>query len=131
MRVIDSSALVKYFSREDGWERVREIILDGVTTIDLTIKEVANALWKKISKNEIKREVAEKILASLVNDEPFPIKRQDRYLLEAFELATEWNITIYDALFIEMAREESLELVTSDAKQAEVAKRLGLNVILV
>ena len=40
MKVIDSSALVKYFAREEGWERVRELILEGVITLDLAIKEV-------------------------------------------------------------------------------------------
>jgi hypothetical protein len=40
VRVIDSSALVKYFAREEDWERVRELILEGVITLDLAIKEV-------------------------------------------------------------------------------------------
>ncbi|MEM3078142.1 MAG: hypothetical protein QXR38_01440 [Nitrososphaerales archaeon] len=47
MRVIDSSALVKFFSREEGWDRVEEVILEGVMSFDLSIKEVVNALWKK------------------------------------------------------------------------------------
>jgi predicted nucleic acid-binding protein len=39
VRVIDSSALIKYFTREEGWEKVREILLDGVATLDLAVKE--------------------------------------------------------------------------------------------
>jgi predicted nucleic acid-binding protein len=44
VKVIDSSALIKYFSREEGWERVREVMLEGVVTLDLAIKELSNAL---------------------------------------------------------------------------------------
>jgi predicted nucleic acid-binding protein len=53
VRVIDSSALIKYFSREKGWEDVRIYMLEGVLTIDLAIKETLNALWRKIIKEEI------------------------------------------------------------------------------
>ncbi|MEM2550417.1 MAG: type II toxin-antitoxin system VapC family toxin, partial [Nitrososphaerota archaeon] len=62
MRVIDSSTLIKYFTREDGWEKVREIILEGVITLDLAIKEVANALWRKVLRGDLKHETAIKIL---------------------------------------------------------------------
>ncbi|MEM1611366.1 MAG: type II toxin-antitoxin system VapC family toxin [Sulfolobales archaeon] len=48
MRVIDPSSLIKYFSREEGWDRVRDLMRDGVITLDLAVKEVANALWKKV-----------------------------------------------------------------------------------
>jgi len=34
VRVIDSSTLVKYFSHEAGWEKAREIILEGALTLD-------------------------------------------------------------------------------------------------
>ncbi|MEJ2781337.1 hypothetical protein WIW89_10745 [Stygiolobus sp. CP850M] len=47
MRVIDSSSLVKFFSKEKGWEKVAEIITEGIMTLDLSIKEVANTMWKK------------------------------------------------------------------------------------
>ena len=44
MRVIDSSALIKYFTREEGWEKVREILLNGAITLDLAVKELGSAL---------------------------------------------------------------------------------------
>lgn len=50
MRVIDSSTLIKYLSREVGWERAREVILEGVITLDLAIKEVVSALWRRVFK---------------------------------------------------------------------------------
>lgn len=38
---------------------------------------------------------------------------------------------MYDALFIALSKEVGQELVTSDTKQAKVARELGLKVILV
>lgn len=131
MRVIDSSALIKYFVREDGWERVREIILEGVMTLDLAIKEVANALWKKVLRGDLKCEIAIKILKDLVEEKPFPIISQNEYLIKAFEISVKHNITIYDALFIALSTGKSQELVTSDAKQAEIARDLGLKTMLI
>jgi predicted nucleic acid-binding protein len=87
VKVIDSSTLVKYLSREAGWEKTREIILEGVITLDLAIKEIINALWKKVSRNEMSFELALKIVKDLVEGKPFPIESQEQYLVEAFEIS--------------------------------------------
>ncbi|MEM1582787.1 MAG: type II toxin-antitoxin system VapC family toxin [Candidatus Bathyarchaeia archaeon] len=131
MRVIDSSTLIKYFTREDGWEKVREIILEGVITLDLAIKEVANALWRKVLRGDLKHETAIKILKDLVEEKPLLIINQDKYLINAFEISAKHGITIYDALFVALSKERSQELVTSDTKQAKIARELGLKAILV
>ncbi|MCQ5340551.1 MAG: type II toxin-antitoxin system VapC family toxin [Candidatus Methanomethylicia archaeon] len=131
MRVIDSSALVKYFSREVGWEKVGEVISEGVVTLDLAIKELSNALWKKVLRSEMNHEIAMRIIRDIVEGKPFPIETQERYLLDAFEIAVKSNVTVYDALFIAMAKRKSLELVTCDEKQAEITKKLGLKVVLI
>jgi len=130
VKVIDSSALVKYLSREAGWEKTREIILEGVITLDLAIKEIINALWKKVSRNEMSFELALKIVKDLVEGKPFPIESQEQYLVEAFEISIKNKITIYDALFITFAKKRGLELITSDMKQADVARELGIKVVV-
>lgn len=100
MRVIDSSSLVKFFSKEKGWERVAEVITEGVLTLDLSIKEIANAFWKKVNKGEMKEDLAIKILSDLIKGEAISMANQDDYLVEAFRVANRNKITIYDALFI-------------------------------
>jgi predicted nucleic acid-binding protein len=131
VRVIDSSALIKYFSREKGWEDVRRYMLEGVLTIDLAIKETLNALWRKIIKEEIMYETVVKLIKDLTENRPFPLESQEQYLTDAFEIAVNNHITIYDALFIAVAKRRNLELITSDKKQADIAERLGVNTILV
>lgn len=130
MRVIDSSALIKYFTREIGWERVRELMMDGVITIDLAIKEVANALWKKVIRGETNYDTALTIIKTLLED-TIPIIDQREYLMKALELAVKHRITIYDAIFIVLALEKNMELITSDKAQAAVAEKIGVKVTLV
>ncbi|EOD42635.1 PIN domain containing protein [Candidatus Nanobsidianus stetteri] len=108
-----------------------QIIEEGVITLDLSIKEVANALWKKILMEEMKEDIATKILYDLLKGEAIIIVNQDEYLIEAFKIANRNKITIYDSLFIALAKSKNLELVTSDKKQYEIAKNEGVNAILV
>ncbi|MCG2868580.1 MAG: type II toxin-antitoxin system VapC family toxin [Candidatus Nanopusillus sp.] len=131
MRVIDSSSLVKFFSKEEGWEKVAQIIEEGAITLDLSIKEVANALWKKILMGEMTEDIAIKILYDLLKREAIIIVNQDEYLIEAFKIANRNKITIYDSLFIALAKSMNLELVTSDIKQYEIAKNEGVNAQLI
>ena len=131
MKVADSSALVKYFSREEGWEKVREMILKGLVSLPLSIKEVANALWKKALNGEIKIEDVEKILAGLCYSDTIKFENQERYLISAFKTAVKNKVTVYDALFIELSKHLKAELITSDLKQAETAKKEGVRTIVV
>ncbi|AWR99857.1 type II toxin-antitoxin system VapC family toxin [Metallosphaera hakonensis] len=131
MRVIDSSSLVKFFSKEKGWERVAEVITEGVLTLDLSIKEIANAFWKKVNKGEMKEDLAIKILSDLIKGEAISMANQDDYLVEAFRVANRNKITIYDALFIALAKSSKLELITSDKGQYEVALKEGVKAYLV
>ncbi len=126
MKVIDSSSLVKFFSREEGWDRVEEVILEGVMSFDLSIKEVVNALWKKVLNEEMRAQDAEEILKDLIKPEVIKTLNQNDYMLGAFEIAVKNKITIYDALFIELAKSTNNDLVTSDSKQAEIARKEGV-----
>ncbi|MEM2136754.1 MAG: type II toxin-antitoxin system VapC family toxin [Candidatus Methanomethylicia archaeon] len=122
---------MKFFSREEGWNRVREVLLEGVVTLDLGIKEVANALGKKVLKDEISYDIAQTILKDLVEERAIPIIDQERFLTQAFTLAVNDNITIYDAIFIVIAKELKTELVTSDKRQMDIAMKNGVKVVFI
>jgi predicted nucleic acid-binding protein len=130
VRVIDSSALVKYFAREEGWERVRELILEGVVTLDLAIKEVANALWRKVKRGDMSVDVALEIIRDLSESKAVKVMGQDEYIEDAFRIALEYGITVYDSLFIALAERLGVELVTCDGVQGEKAVARGINVVM-
>jgi predicted nucleic acid-binding protein len=131
VRVVDSSAIVKYYVREPGWERVREIMKEGVVTLNFAIIEIANALWRKIMRNEMSVDIAKEIVEDLVIRRAIPLEPFENYITEALKISAQHRVTVYDALFIASALKKSLELVTADEKQAEVAKALGVGVVLV
>jgi hypothetical protein len=65
VRAADSSALVKYYAREPGWERVRKVVLEGVITLELAVIEVANALWKKVLRSKMSFDLVREIVEDL------------------------------------------------------------------
>ncbi len=125
MRVIDPSTLIKYFSREEGWQEARRYIAEGFITLDLALKEILNALVKKFRRGEVDLDTIKKLAESIVRG-GIPIVPQKEVLQEAFNIALEHNTSIYDALFIALAKKRGVELVTSDRRQADIARNLGL-----
>jgi predicted nucleic acid-binding protein len=128
MNIIDSSVLVKFFLKEPGWEGVKEHIINSVG-IELNIKELYNAVWKK---NIMKQIILSKeILKDLSEiDQVITIVDQRKYMNIALEVAVANKITVYDSLFIAIAKAQNYRLVTCDVKQAEIAKKLDVKVIL-
>ncbi len=126
MRLIDSSVIVKFFSEEPGWENTKEYLLAPIS-IELAMQELGSGLLKKVRKNELKETTAIEILERCPYI--FRFVEQKRKSGTAFEIARKNNISIYDSLFIAAALKEGYELVTSDGRQAEIARKLGINTI--
>ena len=129
MKVIDSSALTKYLTKEKNWQKIEEFIKEGCATLDLAIKETANALIKKTLKKEVDAETAKEIIVR--SPRIVKIMPQKEQFPKAMEIATKHKITIYDALFIALASNTNQPLLTSDRKQAEASKQYGVTPILV
>ncbi|MCD6114515.1 MAG: type II toxin-antitoxin system VapC family toxin [Thermoprotei archaeon] len=134
MIVIDASSLAKYVLKEEGWLKVEEYLFKEVCSIDHVIKEVANAIWKHATiHSRVSEETAETlygILKKLVEENIVKIERQDKYVDEAFKIALQNKITVYDALYLAQAKHYG-KLLTSDMKQAKIAEKLGIEVYVV
>ncbi len=131
-RVIDSSALAKFILREKGWEHVRDILRERPRTLDLAVKEAANAIWRRaVHLKDINAEKALQILDNLLSMRKtvIEIDSQELYLKQALRIAIDHGITIYDALFIAQALNRKAALVTSDKEQCEIAFKLGIKCI--
>jgi predicted nucleic acid-binding protein len=128
MAIVDSSVYVRYFAKEPGWDKAAAHLVQPAS-IALALEEVANALSKKVALGEISQEDAELLLRKMIENTRFVGGTES--VAPALRIATEKRITVYDALFIVAALENKLGLTTSDAKQARVAKELGVPVDLV
>ncbi len=131
MIVADSSVLIKYFSKEEGWEDAERVIELGVVTLELAVVETANALWKKVLRGEMSEEDAITIVEDLKRGDVIKLEDQGAYLEGAFGIAVRRRIPIYDSLFISLAKVRGLKLVTCDVKQGEVAAEEGVRVLII
>lgn len=131
MRVIDSSSLAKYVNRESGWEEVEGRLRTGCTTLKLALKETGNSLWKRVRRGDLKPEIALRVFREFVRLKPVKLYDQEGLLAEAMEYALKLNLTIYDCLFIALAKRLGEPLITSDRRQAEAAQKLSILVDLI
>lgn len=130
MIVIDASSLAKYILREENWAVIERYLRESdLCSITLALAEVSNAIWKhhvlyrSISHEEaeIMFKTLEMIKEDVVIFEPF-----ENYLSDAVKIAVEKSVPIYDALYLAQAKKYG-SLLTSDEKQLEVAKKIGID----
>jgi len=132
--VIDSSIIAKFILRESDWKRVRDIISRRPYTLELAVKEVANAIWRRATLiKDIGSEKALVLLSDLLElkKRVLIVEPQDQYLTQALEIAIKEGITVYDALFIAQAIVKQATLVSSDRDQCQVAEKLGVRTLTI
>jgi len=129
--VADSSALTKYLTREEGCTLIRRYLEEGCVTLELAFKEISNALRKRVTRGELDAEYAVKVLSVLAALEIIKVADQRKLLPDAFTLAVKRNVTVYDALFVALAKEAEAPLLTADKTQAKAGREEGVKVILV
>ncbi|MBO3839457.1 MAG: type II toxin-antitoxin system VapC family toxin [Thermoproteota archaeon] len=131
MKAIDASALGKYLNRENGWEKVEEFLMEGCITIDLAFKEIANMFWRRVKMEELKVEQVISLIEAFLNSGILRVYPQNALLKEALELSAKLDMTVYDSLYISLAKKLNVDLITSDRLQAEKAEIIGIRAILV
>lgn len=120
MLVIDTSIAVKWVIapsgndlEEDSGEALA-LLPHGLIAPDLMLTEFANALWKKVRRNEIDRDQATeslKIFPTLVNFLP-----SRKFANDALRLSLELDHPVYDCVFLAVAELNRLQLVSADRK---------------
>ena len=131
MKVIDSSSIAKLVNREQNWERVEEALSGGCVSLDLAVKETGNSLWVRVHRRLLDDKHARRFFSEFVAARPFVIEGQELLYDSAMEIALTLDITIYDAIFLALAKKKGYPFVTSDPSQAEAAKKLGVVVDLI
>lgn len=124
--MVDITALSAFILKEPGWKKLAPYLVDAVS-VGHIIKEVTNAIWKACT---VKKVISEtdavklyKILDNMINVN-IVIDPEEKYVEKALRIALRHRITIYDALYLALAREKNL-LLTLDEKQSSVAGELG------
>jgi len=131
--VIDASALAKLIFKEEGWEEVAEVLKRGVISIDYIIKEVANSILRRLVRNEVTYEEAKVMYRAMkeILGKALRFEEELPYMDEAFEISLRQKTTIYDSLYIAVAKKNRFTLLTADHKQAQVASTENVQTILI
>ncbi|MBI2915565.1 MAG: type II toxin-antitoxin system VapC family toxin [Elusimicrobia bacterium] len=118
--ILDPSVAIKWFLPEPHsqeavslkkWITREQVIL---SVPELFFSESANVLWKKATlKKEISFSLARSILLEILN---FPfITILDRQVLpSAYDIASPYKITIYDAIYLACASNFHAQFITAD-----------------
>lgn len=116
--VIDASVAVKWYLPEVDSERAAAILERGDPLVapDLLVAEFGNVLWKKVRGGELNRTEAEEIVEAFTTSQPVAVQATGPFLRAALDIATGWQITAYDALYLALALAESCPLVTADQR---------------
>jgi predicted nucleic acid-binding protein len=131
MIVLDASFLAKLVLEEKGSEKARRLVRlwaregEILATIDLALPEALNVLWKHTKKigdldPDKAAESSEDLLKIWAKLKVYPSKEIAK---EAIRLALEEEITIYDALYIQLAKTKRAALATFDKKEAAIAEK--------
>nr|WP_206203579.1 type II toxin-antitoxin system VapC family toxin [Thermococcus sp. M36] len=124
--------MIKYLLKEGGWREVSEFLRNSgdLASLEMALVEGANAVWKRYNLyKDISLETAQRILDYLHATKGIILYENPlQYLSEGEKIALEHKITVYDALYIAQALKYGT-LATSDEKQGEIAKRLGVEVV--
>ena len=132
--VIDTSALIRLFIPDGPIPRGLEKFMNGVEkdqdvaiAPDLLMVESANVLNKKRKSGELSENESRKMLADVI---AMPIRLfPDQSLIpRSFDLAIEYRLTVYDALYIALAIEQSAVIFSADEHILKIADVLNLGI---
>jgi predicted nucleic acid-binding protein len=123
--VVDTSAFVRLYVPDgpipDNLEAYILSALSSETTIiipELALAEFAQVLWKKEQAGYLTKTEVDEIMAAFL-DLPFEIFSHYDILPDALSLARQNSLSVYDAIFLALAKNTNAELVTADQRLKE------------
>lgn len=117
---LDSSTVAALFFKDPMSERVEQAITnyDQLHTLDLAYAEVGNVAWKRVhlfKEDTIHVSKSLDMALQFIQDN-CDVSPCSNYLKEALTIAIDNGITIYDSLFLTLARHFKTRLLTVDEK---------------
>jgi len=129
--VIDASVLIKFYIPEILSDKAEELLArveQGDMMLlapDLIYPEAGNILWKKQRMKELTRPEVEEITDAIVSL-PLKIEASRRFLSLAMDIAITYRITVYDGIYISMARVYEIKMMTADRKLVDAVAKTDL-----
>ena len=120
--VIDASVAVKWVLDEPGSPQARRLAAARLEAPDLLLVECASVLWKKVQLGDLRQaEAAERL--GLLNCAPVTWASSPDLLEAALRLALDLRHPVYDCLYLALALQLAIPLVTADRRFALTVSR--------
>ncbi|MGB0767134.1 MAG: type II toxin-antitoxin system VapC family toxin [Phycisphaeraceae bacterium] len=118
--VLDASVLIKLYINEEGSRRAASAVKKAETLIapDLLWSEVGNILWKYVRRDALDADTGEAILQDMLQM-PIVAMSSSDLLPQAFEIATKYDRTVYDSLYLAAAVRAGVVMLTADERLAK------------
>jgi len=130
--VVDTSALIRLFVPDgplpDGLERFFQGVERGFNSAiapELLVAEAANVINNKRKSGELVGDESDRLLADILSV-PIRLFPHTPVLTRAFELAREFNLTVYDTLYLALAEDHGAIILSADTQLMKIAARLHL-----
>jgi len=129
--VIDASVLIKFYVPEVLFDRAERLLANvekgdiELSAPDLIYPEVGNILWKKNRLKELTRSEAEEITDAILSL-PLKIEASRSILPLAIDIAIACGITVYDAIYVSLAKVYETTMITADRKLADALAKTDL-----
>lgn len=119
MIVVDASIVIKWFCPEDGQDEALTIFQDHISgrdeifVPDLLFYEVVNTLRYK---NDLESPAVEEFIETLSKASLVRVGADDQFLKQVYNLAREFDLSVYDASYLALAEILQCVFVTADKK---------------
>ena len=118
---VDASVAVKWFIEEPGTEIALSLLEmdEQLIAPELIVSEVSNAVWRRASRGDIERDQATRIPMALIQVLSQIVPMSD-LIDEAMTIAFAVEHTVYDCIYLALARERGSPLATADARLLKI-----------
>lgn len=128
--VVDANVVVKWVVAEEHSAEARLLTRMRLSAPGLLFIECANLLWKKVRLGELKPEDAYTGL-DFIMISPVEIVGSAHLLKSAIRISIDLKHPVYDCLYLALAQQRKIPLVTADGRLANLMakrKHLGIRV---
>lgn len=120
--VVDASVALKWVLSEPGSDAALALRNEELIAPVLWVAEAANALWRSVRVGQLTIDDATEALSELF-DAPVASVAMEPHLPRALELAASLAHPIYDCIYLALALQHGVQVVTADRRFAAVASR--------
>lgn len=128
---IDASVLIKFFVPEVLSSKAEQLLArveEGSVKLfapDLIYAEAGNTLWKKYRLKELTHSEVGKV-TDLIISIPLKVEPSKSLFPLAVDIAIAYEVTVYDALYLSVAKVHETQMMTADRKLFDVIAKTNL-----